>query len=116
AVDAGYAAAGDDRAAGFAEVVRERAGHRDEVGDSRVRRVQRGEPARVRLDARQARGVEAFEAGHAVGAAAALELVERAELARLGGDDDLAAALVGDRVLLAERVELAGPLDAQPGL
>ena len=50
----------------------------------------------------------------AVGPAASLELVERGKLARLGRDDDLAAALVRHAVLLDQAVHQVPTLDAVP--
>ena len=56
------------------------------------------------------------QAGHAVGLAAALELVQAVQLGGVGRDDHLAAALVRDAPLLAVLVHLARALDAQAGL
>ena len=53
--DAGDLGAEPDLAAGRRDLGRERAGHRGEVDDRRARRVQRGDPGRVRLELAQAR-------------------------------------------------------------
>ena len=70
----------------------------------------------VGLELGELRGAQAAQAGHRVGAAAALELVQARELALVQGDDDLAAALDGDAALLAVVVQARGALDAQARL
>src|ERR1043165_5455865 len=47
---------------------------------------------------------ESREAGQPVGTAAALQLIEGRQLTLVAGDNDLAAVLMGDAVLLAEAV------------
>ena len=74
----------------FPHVVGVGGGDLGEVDDPGQRRVQAGDPGRVRLDLSHAGGVEAAQLLDAVGEPAALELVERAELALAGGDDQLA--------------------------
>ena len=59
---------------------------------------------------------QAAQPAHAVLAPAPLELAETAQLALVARHDQLAAALVGDGVLLAVGVHLPRPGDAQPGL
>ena len=61
-------------------------------------------------------GAELANVGHAVGGAALGQVGETIELRLPRRDDDLAAALVGDVVLLAELQHLLGPADRQPGL
>jgi hypothetical protein len=57
--------------------------------------------------------VDPPQAGYPVRLPPALELLEPPQLARLGGDDELAAALGGDPPGLAVLVQLAGSRDAQ---
>jgi hypothetical protein len=78
--------------------------------------VQGGDAGRVRLELAQPRGVDPPQAGHAVGLAAPLELVQAGELALVQRDDHLAAALVRDPALLAVARQLAHALDAQARL
>jgi hypothetical protein len=106
-------AAGLDLAAVPLEIGGQRARHRREVHHAGLRRVQRRDPAGVRLDLAQAVGVEPAQPRHAVLTAAALELVEPGELAVVAGHDQLAAPLERDAVLLAVRVQLARALHAQ---
>jgi hypothetical protein len=102
--------------AALAHLAGERVGDAGEVDDARGGGVQGGDAAAVRLHLGQPRGVQAPQPGHAVGAPSTLELVERAELARPGRDDDLAAALVGDPALLAQVLHEPRALDAQARL
>ena len=68
---------GHDAAAGL-QLRGERAGDAGEVDDPGLRRVQPGDPGGVRLELADPVRADAPQAGHAVGAAAALELVEPA--------------------------------------
>ena len=67
----------------------------------------------MRLDLPQPAAVEPLQPRHAVLAPAPLELVEPPELAGVARDDQLAAALVGDAVLVAVLVEEPCALHAQ---
>jgi hypothetical protein len=69
-----------DHPAGCGEVRAVSGGNRRVVDDAGRGRVQRGEPARVRLELADPGGVEASQPGDAVGAPAALELVEGGQL------------------------------------
>src|SRR5205085_6859671 len=103
-------------AAAFADLGGERPCDRREVGDPRVRRVEGGEPPGMRLELRDLLRAQAPQALGAVCAAAALELVQPGQLALVEGDDQLAAALGGDAVALAEGVHPPRAVDAEPGL
>jgi len=70
--------------------------------------MQRGDASAVGLHFGELPGREPPQTRHLVLAAAPLELVEAAELTLVARDDDLAAALVRDLVLLAVVVHLAG--------
>ena len=59
-------------------------------------------PPGLRLIVLDLSGADALQAGHAVGRAAAVELVQAGDLFLADGDDDLAAQVVGQVVLLAE--------------
>ena len=80
------------------------------------RGVQPGDPPRMGLERLDAGGVEAAQPGNAVGVAAAFELIQAPELAGVGRDDHLSAALVGDPPLLAVLVQLARALHTQTRL
>ena len=86
------------------------------VDDAGLRDVQPGDAGDVRLELADLLGPEPPHAVEAVRAPAALELVERRQLASRRGDDDLAAALVRHAVLLAEAVHELAALDAVPRL
>jgi hypothetical protein len=115
-VDVLDGAAGDDLAAGRADLGGERAGDRLEVHDRGPRRVQRLDAAHVRFDVRDLGGGDALEAGDAVGGAAALELVELRPLGLRDRDDQLAVAARGQAALDAVVVQLARALGAEAGL
>ena len=102
--------------AALAKLVRQRPRYPGEVHDPGPRRVQRPEAASVRLELADPVRVHAPEAGHRVGDAPPLELVEGGQLGAVGCNDQLAAALVGDPVALAALVQEPGALHAQPGL
>jgi hypothetical protein len=70
----------------------------------------------VRLDLPDLFTAEAPQPVQPVGEATALELIEPRQLLLLGGHDQLAAALVGDALLVAEPVDLAGALHAEARL
>jgi len=114
--DAGDGAPQRQLAAGAAHVVGHRPRHGTEVDDPGVGRVQAGDARAVGLELSDLLGPQAAQAGHLVGAAATLELVEARELALVQRDDDLAAALDGDAALLAVVIEARGALDAQARL
>ncbi len=103
-------------AAGRAHVVGQLRADGPEVDDPGVRRVQRRDARRVRLDLAQAVGVQPPHARHAVGVRAPLDLGERRQLAVAEGDDELADAVDRDAVALAVRVHPRGAVDAQLGL
>ena len=75
-----------------------------------------GDAGGMRLDLADPGGIDASQAGHAVGRRPALELVEAPELVLGGGDDQLPGPTGVDPVLVAVVVELAGAGDAQPRL
>ena len=75
--------------------------------------MQRGDPAGVRLELGELLRPDPPQALDAVCAAARLELVETGDLRLVERDDHLAAALVRDPVLVAERVHPAHPVDAE---
>ena len=110
---AGDAAAGGDGAAGRLHVVRVRGGHPAVVDDAGLGRVQPVQRAHVRLDLGDAVAIHPCQAGHAVGGAAALELVQARHLAGLGCHDQLAAPLDRDLPRIAVLVQLAGAGHAQ---
>ena len=71
-------------------------GDRAEVDHAGGRRMQRGEAARRGLDRAHLVGPDAREAGNAVGARPALEVVEALQVGGPGRDHELPAALRGD--------------------
>ena len=93
-----------------------------EVDDAGVGRVQAGDARAVGLELGDLLGAQAAQAGHLVGAAAALELVQARQLALVQRDDDLAAALDGDAALArsrrtgARRPRRTAAPSASPGL
>jgi hypothetical protein len=111
-----HGAARDDAAARRLHVLGERAGDGREVDHAGGGRVQAGDARDVRLDLAQLRPGEPAQAGHPVGGAAALELVEAGELLLVEGDDELAVAAGGDPADVAVLVQPAGAVDAQAGL
>ena len=108
--------AGLDRGAERSDLGRHRAGDGGEVDDSGLRGVQGGDADGVGLDLLDLLASQPAEARDAVLAASAFEFVERGELGRVEGDDELAAALVRDPVLVAVRVERVAALGAELGL
>ncbi len=70
----------------------------------------------VRLETADLLRSDAAHALKAVGRSPPLQLVETRQLLGIGGDDQLAAALVGDSLLGAEAVERPCALDAEPRL
>ncbi len=83
------------------------------VGDAGVGRPQPGDAGRMRFDFFELRRVDPFDAGHAVGRGAPMQLAELFEFTLMRGHDDLAAALVGDAVRLAEVIHARGAVHAQ---
>ena len=75
--------------------------------------MQAGDPADVGLELADGGWVEAAQAPHAVRPRPALELVEAGQLGALGGDDHLAAALVGDSPAVAVLIQPRRALHAQ---
>jgi hypothetical protein len=98
------------------DLVGERASHGSEVDDPGVGRVQARDPRAVRLELGDLLGAQPPQARHAVGRAAALELVEALELSFMQRDDHLAAALDIDAAFLAVGVQAGCALDAHPRL
>jgi hypothetical protein len=97
------------------EELAELLGDRPVVADPGGGHPQRGDPAHVRLVRPHARLVELVVLD-AVGLAAAGELFHPRQLGGLRGDHELAAHLVGQVVLAAERDGLRAPRDGQPRL
>ena len=91
-------------------------GDRAEVDHAGGRRMQRCEAARRGLDRAHLVGPDAREAGNAVGARPALEVVEALQVGGPGRDHELAAALRGDPALVAVRVQRRRAFHAQPRL
>ena len=115
--EAGWAvqhlAAGDHRPVRFEQLRGEGGGDGAEVEDPAVGRVQGRDPTGVGLELPQPVAVEAAQARDPVGPTPALELLQARDLVLVDRDYDLAAALVRDRVALAEGVHVAGPFHAQ---
>ena len=105
-----------DRRAAATNAPRVGLAHVGVVDDSRLRDEQRGLAADMRLARADFVGGQPAHAGQAVGDAAALEFAQALDLVGLGGDHDLAAALVLHAVRGAERVHLVAALDAQTRL
>jgi hypothetical protein len=91
-------------------------GDAHEVDDSGLGHEEGVETTGVRLVVRDLPRRHATQAAKAVGAAAALELVETRHLGLLGRHDELAAQLEGEVALAAEVHQPAAPLDAQSSL
>ena len=105
-----------DLPAGGAHVLGVGARDGREVDDAGGRRVQAGDPGDMGLDLAQLRLGDAAQAGHGVGRAAALELVQARQLVRGQRDDQLAVGVRGDAARLAVGVQLARAGDAQARL
>ena len=75
--------------------------------------MQGGDPAGVGLELSQSLAVDPAQPGDPVGPSPALELIQAWELLAVDRDDDLAAALVGYPVTLAEGVHVPRPFHAQ---
>src|SRR5262249_46441570 len=86
------------------------------VDDPGLRNVEAGNAGHVRLKLADLLGAEPAHAVQPVGAPAPLELIERWQLGRPRGDDQLAAALVRHAVLLAQPVHEVATLHAVPRL
>ena len=86
------------------------------VDDSSVGCVKSLQPNGIRFDFGDLAGADPAQAGNRVGAAARLEIVEPGQFPGVGRHDELAAALVGDRVVIAVVVHQPRTLHAQPGL
>ena len=99
-----------------ADVGREVAGDGAEVDDRGGGRVQRGDPARVRLDRAQPGCVDEPHPRHAVGRGALVDALEARQLLLVRRDEDLAARLVGDPPLGAVGLEQRHAAPAQPRL
>jgi hypothetical protein len=98
------------------DLLRELRGDGGEVGDAGRRGVERRDAACVGLDLGDPGRVDAPQPGDAVRPRAPLDLLERRELALLGRDDQLAAALDANPVPLAERVQERRAADAEARL
>src|SRR3954447_9820282 len=105
-----------NRALKRSDVVGERARDAAEVDDAGRWGIERPEPRNVRLELSEAGFVDALHAGDAVLARALDERVEAAELVLTRCNDRLSTALVGDPLLVAVRVDVAAPSDAEPRL
>src|SRR6185437_16684316 len=112
----GDAAAGGNSATGRLDVVCVGGGHPAVVDDAGLGRVETVQRSHVRLDLGDAVAIHSCQAGDAVGAAAALELVQARHLAGLGCHDQLAASLDRDRSRIAVLVQLTSTGHAQRGL
>ncbi len=102
-------AAARQRPPGVEQVGGVRARDHAEVDDAGVGRVQRGEATRVRLDALELGALEPAQSRHAVGAPGARQLAQARQLGGARRDDQLAAALVRDRIPFAVLVEGTRP-------
>ncbi len=79
-------------------------------------RMERREAHGVRLDLREAILVEHLHIGHPVRLGLLEDLAESLELDRVGGDDDLAARVVGHGVRLGELLQQVDAATAQARL
>lgn len=85
------------------------------VDDALLRDAERLDPGGVGFDLADLFRAEEFQAGQAVLLAAGVEVVEAREFGLFGGDDELAADLVADAVLLAKGHHLADAVDGHTG-
>jgi hypothetical protein len=104
------------RDAGGREFAGQRPSHRGIVDDSGIGCMKRLQPNGIGLDLGDLLRPDPPQPRHVVGDAAGLQVVEPAQLVGRHRDDQLAAALMADAVVLAVLVHQAGALDAQPGL
>jgi hypothetical protein len=102
--------------AGGSDVLSQRPGHRDEVGDRGLRGVQRGQTCCVWLEVADPRRIEPSEAGDPVLRGGAVQRVEPVQLGLVDGHYELAARLVGNRVLGTVLAEQPSAPRAQPRL
>ena len=72
-------------------------------------------PAALGSNSAQLVGSEFADVGDSVGVASAVEFAHALQLGLVGGDDDLAAALGADAVLVAEGVHALGAGDGHAG-
>ena len=86
------------------------------VDDAGGRRSERGDAGECRFQLAHGVAVEQFELAGAAGQGVAADLLEPADLAVAGGDDQLAAAVVGDRAGHTVGVQGIATGDAQPRL
>src|SRR5207302_100523 len=91
-------------------------GHLLVIDDARLGDEQPGDPGHVRLALADLLGRQPPDALQAVGEPAALQLGQGRQLALVRGDDDLAAALVGDPVVGAVAVHQLPAVGAVLGL
>src|ERR1041384_1921443 len=97
----------EDVTAGRAHVFRVGLGHLYEVDDAGRGRMNRAHAARVRLDLFYPLRADHLKAGNPIRGPAPVKLFEPRQLAVIRGDDDLAAKIIGDAVLIAELQEFA---------
>ncbi len=90
-------------------------GHRGEVHDARGRRMQRRQTSALRLDLGDLGRAHPAQPGNAVRAGAGFEVRQSRQLILPHRYDQLAAALDGDRMLVAELIDEPGALDAELG-
>ena len=100
--DAGQLAGRPDDASQGAELPRVRAGHLPEVDDPGERGVEGAQAGAVGLDLPQLLGSDHADPFDAVGPGPSVQLLQARDLLRAGGDDDLAAEVVADALLVAE--------------
>ncbi len=110
------AVAGEHVTAGRLDVVGIRAHDPRVVHNARVGRKQRLDPDAMRLDLSEAFWADHFQAVDTVGLTTLEQPFQPRELALVAGDDDLAAAVSRDALLLAIGVQLALALHAQASL
>ena len=114
--DRSHVDAGADLAAVGLDVAGVGRGDRGEVHDPGLRGVQRRQARGRGLDLAQLLRPDAAQAGHAVLARAALELVQPRQVRVAHRDDDLPAGLRGDPMVGAVGVQRVRALAAQPRL
>jgi hypothetical protein len=85
------------------------------VDDAGFRRMHRGDAGEPRLETLGGRGVDELDPFHAVGLRLLVERCEPLDLARVGGDDELAALAMRHAVRGAEIVEHASAARAVVG-